>query len=82
MQLGAGASMTLGPGASMTMGNVHIPGGQTISGDSPARMSGPVQQTVVIWVSFTFDTNGERVITFLESAIGGVETIVNELVAL
>lgn len=79
IKLGPGVSIGLGTGASMSIGDVHIAGGQRISGESPARLSGSGQQTVTIWVSFTFDNNGEEVLSFLETAVNETEAIVAEL---
>ena len=82
MDLGPGASASLCPGASIQIGDVVIPGGQSFSGESPAIYYGSGAQTVIVWVSFTFDSNGAEVVPFLKEAISGVERIVNDLAAL
>ena len=82
IELGPGASASLGPGASIQFGDVVIPGGQEFSGERPATYYGSGTQTVIVWVSFTFDSNGEQVVPFLKKAVTGVDKIVNELAAL
>ena len=82
IKLGPGASIGLGTGASVSIGDAHIPGGQRISGKSPARFSGSGQQTVTVWASFTFDNNGEEVLSFLETAVDKTDAIVAELASL
>lgn len=81
IELGPGASIDIGSGASISIGNVQIPGGQQISGKNPAQIFGSGQQTVIVWVSFTFDSNGEEVLPFLETAVNKIDTIVTELAA-
>ena len=78
IELGPGASIGLGSGASISFGDVHIPGGQHFSGENPAQISGSGQQTVIVWISFTFDSNGEEVLPFLETAVNSTDTIVAE----
>ena len=82
IDLGPGASVSLGDGASIQFGDVVIPGGQDFSGKRPAAIAGSGTQTVIVWVSFTFDSNGEQVVPFLKTAVNGVEKIVNDLAAL
>lgn len=79
MSLGPGCSISMGPGTSIQMGGLHIPGGQVISGNSPARYIGIGEQRVTIWVSFHFSTNDEPVVTFLINAIKKIGGIVDEL---
>jgi len=80
--LGPGCSISMGPGASIQMGGMSIPGGQHISGDNPAQFIGPGTQTVTIWVSFKFQSNGELVMPFLTNAMQRTKQIVDELAAL
>lgn len=82
ISLGQGASISLGRGASIQMGGMKIPGGQTISTNSPAKTIGPGQQTIITWVSFHFSSNNEPVVPFLENALTGVSKIVSELSAI
>ena len=82
IDLGPGASISLGSGASIQFGDVVIPGGQEFSGERPATVHRSGTQTVIVWVSFTFDSNGETVLPFLKNAVNQVERIVNELAAL
>ena len=82
IELGPGASISLGSGASIQIGDATIQGGQELSGERPAMMHGLGTQTVIVWVSFTFDSNGEVVLPFIKNAISQVERIVNELAAL
>ena len=82
IDLGPGASISMGSGASIQFGDVVIPGGQDFSGERPAMVHGSGTQTVIVWVSFTFDANGETVLPFLKNAISQVEWIVNELAGL
>ena len=72
----------MGPGTSIRMGNMLIPGGQTISPDSPARYLGRGTQTVTVWVSFRFEANGELVMPFLEKAVEKTSQIVTKLESL
>ena len=80
--LESGASGSLGQGALIQLGDVVIPGGQDFSGERPAALHGSGTQTVIVWMSFTFDGNGEQVVPFLNTALHSVERIVNELAAL
>jgi hypothetical protein len=80
--LGPGAGIGLGHGASIQIGDAVIPGGQDISGERPATVHGSGTQNVIVWVSFTFDGNGEVVLPFLQNAVAQVDRIVNELAAL
>jgi hypothetical protein len=80
--LGPGAGISLGAGASISFGDVVIPGGQDFNGERPATIYGQGTQTVTVWVSFTFDSNGEDVLPFLKNAVAQVDRIVNELAAL
>jgi len=82
IDLGPGAGISLGQGASIQLGDAVIPGGQDFSGNRPATVHGSGTQTVVVWVSFTFDSNGEVVLPFLQNAFGQIERIVNELAVL
>lgn len=79
MELGPGASVRLGTGASISFGNVSIGGEQQFSGENPARFHGSGKQTILIWVSFTFSSNGEEVMSFLDSAVKGTDAIVKDL---
>jgi hypothetical protein len=79
ISLGPGASISMGPGTSIRMGGMMIHGGQQISGDHPARFSGHGKQTVTVWVSFKFETNGEPVLPFLTNAVEKTQQIVSEL---
>ena len=79
ISLGPGASISMGPGASIRLGRMSLPGGQQISGDRPARFSGHGKQTVTVWVSFKFETNGEPVLPFLINAVEKTQQIVSEL---
>lgn len=79
MSLGPGCSISMGPGTLIQMGGMHIPGGQVISGNSPARYMGTGEQRVTIWVSFHFSTNNEPVVPFLKNAIKKIGGIVDEL---
>lgn len=81
IELGPGALVDMGPGASISFGNAQIPGGQQFSGDNPAQVHGEGQQTVVVWVSFTFDSNGEPVLPFLATAVSRTDAIVSDLAA-
>lgn len=82
ISLGPGSSISMGRGASMRLGNMTIPGGQHISGESPAQYVGAGTQTVTIWVSFKFQCNGEPVIPFLTNAVNNIRKIINELAAI
>ena len=79
IDLEPGASTSLRQGAEIQLGAAIIPGGQDFSGDRPATFYGSGTQTVIVWVSFTFDSNGEVVLPFLMNAVLQVERIVNEL---
>jgi len=79
ISLGPGCSISMGPGTSIRMGNMEIPGGQHISGERPARYIGEGIQTVTIWVSFKFQSNGELVIPFLKNAVNKTRGIINDL---
>jgi len=79
ISLGSGCSISMGPGTSIQIGGMTIPGGQNISPESPARYGGQGKQTVITWVSFKFDSNGEEVLPFLAKAIQGTRRIVDEL---
>lgn len=57
-------------------------GGQEINGDRPAVLSGRGQQTVTVWVSFRFESNGELVMPFLTKAVEASSRIVIELGAM
>jgi hypothetical protein len=82
ISLGPGCSISLGHETSIRMGGMSIPGGQRISGDSPAQYTGTGTQTVTIWVSFKFQSNGELVMPFLKQAIQRTKQIVDELAVL
>ena len=82
IELGPGASISVGQGASIQFGNIVIPGGQDFSGERPAVIFGAGTQSVTIWVSFIFSTNGEHVIPFLTNAAAQVERIVQALAAI
>ena len=82
ISLGQGASISLGSGASIQIGGMKIPGGQTISTDSPAKTIGTGKQTIITWVSFHFSSNNEPVVPFLENAFSKVTKIVDELSAI
>jgi len=82
IDLGSGACSSLDQGASIQIGDLGIPGAQDFSGERPAALHGSGAQTVIVWVSFTFDSNGEQVVPFLNTAVSGIERIVNELAAL
>jgi hypothetical protein len=69
IDLEPGASASLGPGASIQFGDVVIPGGQEFSGERPATFYGSGTQTVIVWVSCTFDSNGQQVVPFLKTAL-------------
>jgi hypothetical protein len=71
IHLGHGASISLGTGASIRMGSMVIPGGQSFSGDQPAAIQGDGTQTIIVWVSFIFDYNGEPVVPFLKLTLLG-----------
>ena len=79
ISLEEGASISLGSGASIQMSGMIIPGGQTISTNSPAKIIGPGQQVVITWSAFYFSSNAEPVVPFLENALSRVNNIVNEL---
>lgn len=79
ISLGPGSSISMGPGTSIRMGGMTISGGQQISGDRPAQFSGHGNQTVTVWVSFNFESNGEPVLPFLENAVNKTRQIVTEL---
>ncbi|MBN1342883.1 MAG: hypothetical protein JXQ73_09405 [Phycisphaerae bacterium] len=79
LSLGPGGSISLGPGARIDVGDMIIPGGQYIAGDSPAKFVGSGRQTVTIWVSFRFESNGELVMPFLSNAVDSIRRIVDEL---
>jgi hypothetical protein len=64
------------------IGDLSFLGDQTVTVDQPAAMYGVGTQTIIVWVSFTFDSNGEQVLPFLTSAVCKVEQIVNDLAAL
>jgi len=82
ISLGQGCSISMGPGTSIRIGNMEIPGGQHISGERPARYIGEGIQTVTIWVSFKFQSNGELVIPFLKNAVNKTRGIINDLAAM
>ena len=82
ISLGPGSSITLGHGTYIKMGDMTIPGDQQISGEKPARYIGVGKQTVTIWVSFKFESNGEPVIPFLINAVDKTREIINELAAM
>jgi hypothetical protein len=82
ISMGPGCSISMGPGTSIRMGGMSIPGGQSISANSPARFFGSGTQTVTIWVSFKFESNGELVVPFLKNAVVRTKQIVDELGAL
>jgi len=79
MSIGEGASISIGGGAKVTIGGTTIHGGQTITANNPARISGPGTQTITIWVSFYFSSNNEPVIPLLEKSLKGTSRIVDEL---
>ena len=66
----------------MQIGDAVIPGAQDFSGERPATFYGPGSQTVILWISFTFASNGEAVMPFLKNAVSQIERIVNELAGL
>lgn len=76
IEIGPGASISIGSGASISFGNLQIPGGQRVSGENPALITGSGEQTVVLWIMFIFDSNGEEVLPFLETAVNATATIV------
>jgi hypothetical protein len=82
LEVGPGAGISVGPGAFIQLGDALIPGGQDFSGERPATIHGSARQTVIVWVSFSFDSNGEPVVPFLKNAVAQVERIVAELSAL
>ena len=81
-----GAGIDIGAGASISGGGIIgsgdgwiTPGGGTISGDSPATIGQNVQQTVQVWVSFSFTETGDEVLTLLDECRLDVRRIVSEL---
>src|SRR5438445_2522843 len=81
IDLGPGASISVGEGAAIKFGDAVIRGGQELGGQRPANLRGSGTQTVTIWESFVFDSNGEAVLPFLRNAIEQVDRIVGELAA-
>ena len=82
LELGPGAVTDLGQDASIQIGDAVIRGPQAVSGDRPATVDGAETQTIIVWVSFRFDSNGEEVLPFLQNAVNQVDRIVNELAIL
>jgi hypothetical protein len=82
ISLGEGSSISMAPGSSLRIGDMVIPGGQDISSKRPARYAGKGTQTVTIWVSFKFQSNGELVIPFLKKAVKETQGIINDLAAI
>jgi hypothetical protein len=78
ISLGEGASISLGSGASISVGGAMIPGGQSFDVNRPPRVEGG-KVDVITWVSFQFETNGQPVVPFLETALKGVDEIVKAL---
>ena len=79
ISLGPDSSISMGPRTSIRIGGMTISGGQQISGDRPAQFSGHGKQTLTVWVSFNFESNGEPVLPFLKNAIEKTRQIVTEL---
>ncbi len=75
-----GASISIGPGASVSIGGAVIRGGQTFGVGKPPQVEGGRVETIT-WVSFNFDSNGQPVLPFLETALKGIRQIVAELSA-
>jgi hypothetical protein len=80
LTLSSNANIVLGRNATMRIGDSGvIPGGQTISTNSPARAFGSIKQNITTWVSFVFQSNGEEVLPLLEKSLNGIDKIVSEL---
>ena len=80
ISMGEGTSISMGPGTSISFGGRGvIRGGQVFDVNRPPRVEGPASVEVIRWVSFHFDSNGQPVISFLETAGEGVQSIVDEL---
>lgn len=77
--MGEGASISMGRGTSIRMGNMIISGNQKFDVKNPPITLGSGKQEVIKYVSFTFDSNSQEVLTFLKKCIEGVEKIINEL---
>lgn len=86
IQFPGGASIQMGHGASISGGGIISSGGGwispangTISSENPVSVGQGINQTVTIWVSFTFDETGDEVISFLRLCKLDVESIINQL---
>jgi len=69
ISMSEGCSIQMGSGCSIQMGGATIQGGQNISVNNPAIISGPAKQEIITWVSFHFKTNNEAVLPFLKTAL-------------
>ena len=67
ISLGQGASISLGQGASISIGGAVIRGGQTFDANNPPRVEGGKVE-VITWVSSHFETTGDPVLPFVETA--------------
>ena len=80
ISMGEGARISMGPGTSISFGGgAVIRGGQEFDVNRPPRVDGPATVEVIRWVSFHFESNDQPVIPFLETAVEGVGSIVDEL---
>ena len=78
--MGEGASISVGPGASISVGGAVIRGGQEFGVGRPPRVEGGKVE-MITWVSFEFESNGHKVIPFLEEILNGARKIVEHLSA-
>jgi len=80
ISMGEGASISMGAGTSISFGSGSIiRGGQVFDVNRPPRVEGPASAEVIRWISFHFDTTGQPVMPFLDTAVKGVAAILSEL---
>ena len=79
-----GAKISMGPGSSISGGGIISsgdswisPAGGSISGEEPVKVGGGnINQTVIKWISFTFDESGENVLDLLRGCRSEVKMVV------
>jgi hypothetical protein len=83
------ARISMPPGAAISGGGMissgggwFSPGGQSVSGETPATVGKGVKQTVKVWVSFTFTETGDEVLSLLRKCRKDVDRILADLAPL